>query len=394
MVLSPSSRAEGIRSFLVMDLLDAARAQEGAGRRIYHLEVGEPDLPTPEPILAATIEALRMLRTHYAPSMGEEALRQAIAEEYASQGIAVDPEQILVSNGSSPLLYASLLAVVEPGSEVILTDPTYPCYPNFVRMVGGVVRTLPLDPEEGFRPDFRKLRRLITPRTRALVINTPSNPTGVALSPEELQELLDLGVWVIVDEIYRGIQYPAPTPSALSLKAPHVLVVDGFSKRYAMTGFRLGYMVIPPPLIPVLKAIHQNLMISANEFVQWGGIAALKDPAVKRTIATWILTLKERRDLLIQGFRELGIPIPAIPEGAFYLLGDFRFARKRSLELAYELLDKYGIAVTPGEDFGTCTQGFLRFSFATRREDILAALSQLQLWKESLGRVPSRSEGK
>lgn len=378
--LTPSKVAQTIQSFLVMELLDSARALEGEGRRILHLEVGEPDLPTPQPIIAATVKALEELRTHYAPSMGEAILREAIAEQYQGEGIAVDPEQILISNGSSPLLYSALLAVVERGSEVILTDPTYPCYPNFVRMVGGEIRWVPLDPEGGFRPTLAQFEQALTPKTKAILINTPQNPTGVVLTPEELSALADLKVWLIVDEIYRGIEYGEPSPSALALKRENIIVVDGFSKRFAMTGFRLGYMVIPPPLVPALKAIHQNLMISANEFVQWGGVAALRNPSVAAEVRSWVSSLKRRRDLLLNGLKKLGISVPAFPSGAFYLLGDFRFTGRSGLELARELLNQYEIALTPGEDFGAQTQGFLRFSFAASSEEIRCALDRLATW--------------
>jgi aspartate/methionine/tyrosine aminotransferase len=379
-VLRISLLARRIKPFLVMELLDSARILEKE-KAIYHLEVGEPDLPTPEPIIQRTISALMEKRTHYTVSLGEIALREAIVQKYAREGIEVDPDQILVSNGSSPLLYASLLAVVDPGDEVILTDPTYPCYPNFVTMVGGRIRWVPLSAEKGFRPEIQAIRRRITPRTRAILINSPQNPSGVVLTKEELEAIADLGIWVIVDEIYRGIEYDLPSPSALTLKRKNIIVVDGFSKRYAMTGFRLGYMIMPEPLVPVLKAIHQNLMISANEFVQWGGVSALLDPEVEKEIQRWILSLKERRDLLLEGLKELAIAVPALPQGAFYLLADFRFTGRSGLELARELLEGHGIALTPGEDFGKVTRGFLRMSFATSAEDIQGALRTLRRWK-------------
>ena len=299
-----TKRAKAVEPFLAMDVLERAQELERQGTSICHLEIGEPGFPTPQVIIEAGVEAVRRGETRYTHSLGLPDLREAIATRYRTKyKVSVDPEQILVTMGSSPAFLFLFSALLEAGDEVLVASPHYSCYPNFVRFSGGEVVPVPTDPQDGYRVDPNEVRKRITPRTRVLLINSPSNPTGAVLESDRLRELADLDIEIVSDEIYHGLTYDGEERSMLEFNSD-VFVLDGFSKRYAMTGWRLGYLVTPPRAIRTLQKLQQNFLVSSNAFVQRAGIAALEkaEPAVQEMRAIY----ERRRTLMVDMAREAG----------------------------------------------------------------------------------------
>ena len=371
-----SQRTREIEPFLAMEVLERAFALERAGAKICHLEIGEPDLPPPPEVVEACIAALRGGETHYTDSRGLAELREAIAREKGARaGVAIDPGRVLVTSGTSPAMLLVFSLLVDPGSEVVVGTPHYPCYPNFIRFCGGVPVFVPTDPERGYALDPGAVRAAITPRTRAVVLSSPANPTGAVQSPETVRELATLGLPLVSDEIYDGLVYDgAKVTSALSV-SQEAFVLDGFSKRYAMTGFRLGFVIAPEPALRPLQILQQNLFISANHFVQRAGIAALERGAP--TLEAMRAAYDRRRHLLVAGLRELGFGVPRLPLGAFYVFADARAFGADSRRLAFDLLENAHVAATPGVDFGAAGEGWLRFSYAASDGTIAEALERL-----------------
>jgi aspartate/methionine/tyrosine aminotransferase len=387
-------RVREVEPFLAMEVMERAYAMERAGARVLHLEVGEPDFPPPPAAIEACIRALREGETRYTDSRGLAPLREAIASDCALRfGARVDPDQVLVTSGTSPAMLLVFSLLVEPGGEVVLGTPHYPCYPNFVRVHGGVPVLVPTDPAAGYALDPDAVRRALTPRTRAIVVSSPANPTGAVQPAGTMRALAGLGPPLVSDEIYDGLVYDgARVTSALELGAD-AYVLDGFSKRYAMTGFRLGWLVAPPHAVRPLRTLQQNLFISANRFVQHAGIAALLHGA--ETVAAMRAAYTRRRDLLLCGLRELGFGIPRVPQGAFYLFADARAFGADSRHLAFELLERAQVGCAPGIDFGAAGEGWLRFCYAASEATIEEALARLRealpgLRDEAGGRRPVR----
>ncbi|MEN8729821.1 MAG: aminotransferase class I/II-fold pyridoxal phosphate-dependent enzyme, partial [Desulfuromonadales bacterium] len=253
-----AKRATDVTPFLAMEIMERAKQLEAEGRDIIYLCLGEPDFPTPEPIVNTAREAMLAGQTRYTHSLGRIELREALSEHYRRRyGVAVDPEQIIVSSGTSPLMLLLFAALCDPGDEIILTDPGYACYPNFIRFVGGKPRFLKTRPEQGFQPQAEDVRGLINGRTRALLINSPANPAGSVLSGDELAKLSGLPLPLISDEIYHGLTYEGDEHSILEFSR-EAFVLGGFSKAYAMTGWRLGYLIAPPSAVRALQTFHQN----------------------------------------------------------------------------------------------------------------------------------------
>jgi len=372
-------RLRAIQPFLAMEVLERAYAMEAAGAKVIHLEIGEPDFPAPEVAVEAAREALASGATRYTDSRGLPALRAAIAADKARRtGTAVDPEQVIVTSGTSPALLLVFSLLLEPGDEVIVPAPHYPCYPNFVRFCGGVPVAVPCDPAAGWVVDPAAVRRALGPRTRAIVVGSPANPTGAVQPREVLAALADLGVPLVSDEVYDGLVYDgAHAASALEVEGPaERYVLDGFSKRYAMTGFRLGYVIAPREALRTLQILAQNLFISAAEFVQHAGLAALAHGGA--TVEAMRTAYARRRDLLVGGLRALGFGVPAAPRGAFYVLADARRFDADSRRLAARILEQAHVAVTPGIDFGAAGEGFLRFCYANSDDAIREALARMQ----------------
>ena len=370
-----SRRAGAVTPFLAMEVLERAKELEAAGRDIVYLCVGEPDFPTPAAACEAAIRAIREGETKYTHSLGLPALREAIAGHYARRyGVAVDPGRIIVSSGTSPLMLLLFSALLEEGDEILLADPCYACYPNFIRFAGGIPRFVRTREEDGFQPRPEEVRKAITPRTRGIFVNSPSNPAGSILPPAWFEELASLPVPLISDEVYHGLTCEGEERSALEFD-PDAFVIGGFSKTFAMTGWRLGYLIVPGSWIRVLQSMHQNFLISAAHFVQEAGIAVLKDGW--RDVEIMRAAYDERRRHLVERLRALGLGVRRMPQGAFYVLADARHIHPDSLKLAMEILEATGVALTPGIDFGEGAQGYLRFSCANSIENIDKALDRL-----------------
>jgi aspartate/methionine/tyrosine aminotransferase len=282
---------------------------------------------------------------------------------------------VIITNGTSPAMLLVFSLLVAPGDEVILGAPYYPCYPNFIRVCGGTPVALETDPARGYPLDVDTVRAAITPRTRAIVVGSPANPTGAVQEPEVLRGLADLGVPLVSDEIYDGLLYEgARVTSALTL-SDEAFVLDGFSKRYAMTGFRLGYVIAPEQAVRPLQILQQNLFISATDFVQAAGLATLREG--RGTVTRMCRAYDRRRRLIVEGLRALGFVVPVLPRGAFYVFADARAFGADSRHLAFDLLERAHVAVTPGIDFGSAGEGWLRFSYANSEEAIEEALARL-----------------
>ena len=359
-----------------MEVMERAVALEREGARVLHLEVGEPDFPPPPPAVDACAKALQDGETRYTDSRGLLALREAIARDCGLRhGVDVDPERVLVTSGSSAAMMLVFSLLVDPGDEVIVATPHYPCYPSFVRACGGEPVFLPCDPARGYPMDVDAVRALRTPRTRALIVASPANPTGAIQSEETLRDLATLGLPIISDEVYHGLVYDGPQPVSALRVSEEVYALDGFSKRYAMTGFRLGWLVAPLEAMRELRTLQQNLFISANRFVQHAGLAALSEGA--ETLAAMCTAYRRRRDLLVDGLRSLGLEVPVPPAGAIYVFADARSVDGDSRRLAFELLERAHVGVAPGVDFGAAGEGWLRFCCAASEVTIEEALERL-----------------
>ncbi|MBU0733153.1 MAG: pyridoxal phosphate-dependent aminotransferase [Proteobacteria bacterium] len=369
-------RAKEIPPFIVMDVLERAHELEREGRDIIHLEIGEPDFPTPQCICDAAREAIGRGETHYTHSLGLIGLREAICEYYHGKyNVTIDPDRVLVTSGTSPALFMVFSAILEAGEEIIMSDPHYPCYPNFAEFLGARPVRIRVEEDEGFqlRPD--EIRKRLGPKTRAVMINSPSNPTGNLLSAARMQEIAELGPLVISDEIYHGLVYGEKEHCILEF-TDNAFVLNGFSKLYAMTGWRLGYLIAPPDFVRPLQKVQQNFFISAGSISQWAGIAALTRaaPDVEQMKAIY----DERRRYMIRRIRELGFGLAVEPAGAFYMLANAKHLAESSYELAFEILEKAGVGVSPGIDFGQNAEGYLRFSYANSLENIREGLDRIE----------------
>jgi aspartate/methionine/tyrosine aminotransferase len=371
-----SERARSVDPFIAMDVLERASRREDA----VHLEVGEPEFDPPERVFDAAVDSLRSGNTDYTAARGKPALRRAIADRYDSEyGVDVDPDRVIVTPGSSPGLLLAMAALVDAGDEVVLTDPHYACYPNFVRVLDGRVRTVPLRAAEGFQPDVSAFASALGPKTSALLVNSPANPTGAVMAGSALESLVaaatDRDVTVVADEIYHGLSYDVTEHTVLEY-TDDAVVLDGFSKRYGMTGWRLGWMVVPPALVDAVNRLAQNLLICAPNFVQDAGVAALDtDPARLDDIRE---TYRERRDILLEAVADWGLDAGYTPSGAYYLLVDVSDLPGDSLAVADSFLAEAGVAVTPGVDFGERAADYVRFSYATDTESIKEGVRRVE----------------
>jgi (5-formylfuran-3-yl)methyl phosphate transaminase len=370
-----ASRTEKINPFIVMDVLERCQELERSGRDIIHLEVGEPDFDTPAVIKEAAVAALSEGKTQYSHSLGILELRQAICDDYRSRyGVTVTPDRVIVTSGTSPAMLLVFSALLDPGDEIILSDPGYACYPNFIRYVEAVPGNVPVFEDAGFQLDPQDVGRRIGPKTKAILINSPSNPTGNLLSADRMKELAALGPMIVSDEIYHGLVYEDTEHSILEF-TDNAFVLNGFSKRYAMTGWRLGYLIAPKQFVRPMQKMQQNFFISANTFVQWAGIAALTRAGdeVDRMRAVY----DERRRYMIDALRSLGFGITVDPQGAFYILANAKRFTKSSYGFAFEILDRAGVGVTPGIDFGANAEGYIRFCYANSLDNIKTAMERL-----------------
>ncbi|MFO8033400.1 MAG: pyridoxal phosphate-dependent aminotransferase [Desulfohalobiaceae bacterium] len=374
--MQPASRACQLKPFMVMDVLERAKHLEAQGQSIIHLEIGEPDFDTPQCIKDAAIQALNQGQTHYTHSLGLLELRQAICRHYQDKyQVEIDPEQIIVTSGTSPAMLLCFAALLEPEQEVIISDPGYACYANFIKFVNGRPLPVQVREEDGFQYRAQDIKQVCSQDTRAIMINSPANPTGTLLPKEELQRLAEIGPYIVSDEIYHGLVYSGQEHSILEF-TDQAFVLNGFSKLYAMTGWRLGYLICPKPFVREIQKMAQNLYICAGSIAQWAGIAALEQagPDVQMMRETF----DQRRRFLLNGLRELGFKIQVEPTGAFYILANAQSFSNDSYQLAFDILERAGVGVTPGIDFGPNAEGFLRFSYANSLQNIEQGLKRLQ----------------
>lgn len=373
-----SQRTEQMTSFIVMDVMEKCAEMERRGEHIIHLEVGEPDFDTPVCVKEAAIKAIAEGDTHYTHSLGTPPLRQAIGRYYQRKyGVEVDPEQIVVTSGSSPAIFMLFAALLEPGDEVIISDPHYACYPNFIEFVQGRCVRVAVHEADGFQYRPEAIQSSLSDRTRAIMINSPANPTGTLLSPERMQAIARLGPYVVSDEIYHGLVYEGQEHSILEF-TDRAFVINGFSKLFAMTGLRLGYLIAPKPFMRALQKVHQNFFISANSAVQKAGIAALEN--AQDDVARMRAIYDQRRRYMIQRLRQLGFKIEVEPTGAFYVFVNARHLSSDSYRLAFDILEKARVGVTPGIDFGPNAEGYLRFSYANSLDNIKEGLDRLEAY--------------
>lgn len=364
-----AERMGAIQPFHVMALLARARQLEAEGRDLVHMEVGEPDFPTPEPILRAAQRALAGGEVRYTPALGLPALREAIAVHYADRfGVQVPAGRVVVTPGASGALLLAMGVLVNPGDEVLLADPGYPCNRNFVTLFGGQPIGVPVGPETRYQLTAELVEQAWSPSTRAVLVATPSNPTGTLLDPAALAALYRtvarLGGVLLVDEIYQELVFDQPPHTALAASSD-LFVINSFSKYFGMTGWRLGWLVAPEAYLEPIDRLAQNLFLCAPTLAQHGALAAFG--ADTRAITEQRrLEFQRRRDLLAPALRGLGLELPCLPEGAFYLYAGCAALTHDSYPFAQDLLERAGVGVTPGRDFGDhAPERHLRFAYTT-----------------------------
>lgn len=372
-------RARAVETFLAVEVSERAAALERAGADVVHLEFGEPDFEAPAPVREALEKALKDGRTRYTHSLGIPALRDAIVDHYReTYGVRIEAEQILVTPGTSPAMLLLFGHLLEAGDEVVLGNPFYACYPNFIRYAEGVPVCVDTEESDGFQYRPEAIAAAVGPRTRAIVVNSPANPTGVVLGEDRLRAIAALaeagGPMIVSDEIYHGLSEAGRDRSILEF-TDRAFVLNGFSKAFAMTGWRLGYVIAPPAHARALQRLFGNFFISTNEFVQWAGVAALRE--ARDEPRRFGRLFAERRRAMLAGLRAIGLGVAVEPTGAFYVLANARRWSADSTRLAFEILEGAHVAVTPGAAFGSNAEGFLRFSYAASVERIGEGIRRL-----------------
>jgi len=380
--IKAAGRTREITPFIVMEILEKIHEMESRGIDVIHMEVGEPDCNIPECVQTATLQGFSCHETGYTHSLGDIRLRRAISEHYREQyGVTVDPGRIIISSGTSPAMLMLFSAMLDPGDEVIISDPHYACYPNFIRFAQGIPVNVPVFEEEGFQYTPEAIEKKITDKTRAILINSPSNPTGQVIGLDRMREIHELAdsrdICIVSDEIYHGLVYEGGEHSILEV-TDDAFVFNGFSKKFAMTGLRLGYLIAPAYFIRPLQVLQQNFFISANSLMQIAGTAALKD-AHKETQAMKV-AYDKRRKYMIQRIKAMGLGISVEPTGAFYVFANAKHISMDSYALAFDILDKAHVGVTPGIDFGANGEGYLRFSYANSMENLKIGLDRLEAY--------------
>jgi len=371
-----SKLAKSISPFYVMEVLERAQQLERKGINIVHLEIGEPDHNTDSQICEKAVSSIKSGDTKYTHSLGVAELREELSLFYKKKyNLSVSAQNVIVTTGSSPALFLCFASILDPGDEIILTDPHYACYPQIIKIAGGVAKFVRIYEQEDFQIDVSRLKKLISKKTKAILINSPSNPTGMLVNNDVMEQLAELRIPIISDEIYHGLVYEGKEQSILEF-TESAIVVSGFSKLYSMTGWRLGYMIVPDPYVRPIQKLQQNLFISANSFVQSSGIEALRlsDNKIKNIVGKY----KKRRDIMVTGLRDLGFDIKKVPDGAFYVFINTKKINTNSYELAFDILEKSHVALTPGIDFGSGGEGYLRFSYANSVENIKEGIARLK----------------
>jgi aspartate/methionine/tyrosine aminotransferase len=377
--MKPATRCEQIKPFIVMDVMEKIHQMEAAGIDVVHMEIGEPDFDVPECVNRATRAALDCHATSYTHSLGDIRLREAIAQYHKdTYGTSVDPGQILVTSGTSPAMLLLFSALVNPGDEVIVSDPHYACYANFIHYVQGVPVFVQVFEDEGFVFTPGAIEAKITSKTKAIFINSPSNPTGNVIPEDRMKEIVAVaekhGLYIISDEIYHGLVYEGKEHSILEY-TPHAFVLNGFSKLFAMTGLRLGYLIAPPAFVRALQVLQQNFFICANSVTQLAGVAALKE--AENDTRKMKEIYNRRRLYMLQRLNDMGLEVKVPPTGAFYIFVNVKHISTDSYALAFDILEKAHIGVTPGVDFGANGEGYLRFSYANSMENLTLGMDRM-----------------
>lgn len=377
-----ASRLAEIAPFHVMELLGRARALEAEGRDVIHMEVGEPDFPTPEPIVVAAQQAMAGGRMFYTSALGLPELREAIAGFYATRyGIEVPASRIVVTAGASGALTLALACLVEPGSEWLLTDPGYPCNRHFLRAFEGRPVGMPVEADSNFQPTVAHLERHWTDRTAGVMLASPANPTGTMLDAADIHAIAGhvraRGAHLIVDEIYHGLTYEQDATTALAA-GDDLFVVQSFSKFFQMTGWRLGWLVVPEPFLRCIEKLSQNLFIAPSTPAQHGALAAF-DPGTLAILEARRQAFWRRRDFLAPALESLGFRVTARPQGAFYLYADCGALTDDSHRFALDLLESAGVAATPGLDFGVhAPRRHIRFAYAADIDRLAEAVARIR----------------
>ncbi len=383
-----ASRMADIEPFHVMDLLAKARALEAGGRDIVHMEIGEPDFETPAPICDAAKRALEAGKTHYTSAVGLPALREAISAYYQSDyGVSVTPERIIVTPGASGALLLTTGVLVNPDDQVLMADPGYPCNRHFVRLMEGKAVGIPVGADTDYQLTAALLEQHWTDRTVATLLASPSNPTGTLVPIGALREMADTvaarGGRLIVDEIYHGLTYDETTETALSL-SDELFVINSFSKYFCMTGWRLGWLVAPEAYVRDLDKLAQNVFLAAPTLSQYAALAAFA-PESREILSGYREAFRQRRDFLLPALRELGFDISVTPAGAFYLYADCSRFTSDSDAFALDVLEKAGVAITPGKDFGAHQpQRYVRFAYTTSLERLEQGVERLADYLKTL----------
>ena len=370
-----------IEPFHVMALLARARELEAQGRSVIHMEIGEPDFPTPEPICRAGAREIEKGELFYTPALGLPRLREAIAGYYRSRyGVELSPARIVITTGASAALLLACAVLVDPGDEVLLADPGYPANRHFVRLMEGVPRAVPVNAADGYQLAPQHLERHWGPRSVAALVASPSNPTGTLVSTERLSAMADFagerGGSLIVDEIYHGLVYEGEYTTALA-HSSDVFVVNSFSKYFQMTGWRLGWLVAPERYLGELDKLAQNLYLAAPTPSQHAALAAF-EPETLALLESRRLEFKARRDYLVPALRGLGFDIPVTPQGAFYVYAGCGRLTRDSLVFARDLLEGAGVAITPGIDFGAnAPERHVRFAYTSSVERLQEGVARI-----------------
>ena len=379
-----TSRARDVRPFQVMAILAEAQALQAAGRDIIHLEVGEPDFPTPEPMIEAAVSALRAGKTGYTPALGLPQLREKIANYYQQRfDVDLSPQRIVLAPGASGALLLLTAARLDVGQKLMLADPGYPCNRHFARVFEGHGQLIPCGPQQRYQLSANDVRQHWTAETRAALVASPANPTGTVLSPQELLGLSEAvreqqgELWV--DEIYQGLNYTGDAHSVLSV-ADDAVVLNSFSKFFGMTGWRLGWCVVPESWVPTMDTLAQNLFLAPPTPAQYAALAAF-EPETMAILEQRRQELQQRREYLLTALPQLGFVIPVQPDGAFYIYADASRFTDDSLSFCSRVLNETGVAITPGVDFGDFEAStHVRFAFTTRLERLQEAVDRLREW--------------
>ncbi len=368
--------------FLVMEVLEKAQELEKQGHRIIHLEVGEPDFETPECIKEAAVKALKDGHTGYTHSLGLLELREAICKYYHDRYcVSISPEQVVITSGSSPAMFLAFASFLKDDDSVLMTDPCYACYPNFIKFLGCNIVRIPVYEENGFQLLREDIYKELIDSIRLIIINSPANPTGMMLDKTGLESITKTGIFIASDEIYHGLEYNEPAHSILEF-TKDAFVFNGFSKLFAMTGWRLGYLIAPKKYIRTIQKLQQNFFISANSISQYAGIAALEHASMD--VENMKKAYNKRRKYIIKRLRELGFGIFKDPDSAFYVFANAKKFSNDSLAFAFDILKNAHVAVTPGIDFGSNSEGYIRFSYASSLENIEEGMVKLEHYIEKV----------